>query len=111
MSTARVDLRGFRAMEKRLRRKLRASGIAMNRASQIALHEMRCRSRMADRIGRPAAKAVELIACQGDYYDDPRFLLKTKLPAGDVEALAGTPGLMLWVGHFPFSTFPLSSRK
>lgn len=63
-------------------------------ASRTALHEVRCRARVAEIIGRPAAKALPLIACQGSAYADPVFLLPADVDRALWLQIERVPGLI-----------------
>ena len=69
-------------------------GVSLAMASLIAMREVRCRSAIADIIGRPAAKALTLTACQGGPYDDPQFLVGGNIDWALWLKIADVPGLI-----------------
>ena len=75
--TQRISLKGWKSWQSRRRKQLRATrGFSMSRATQTALHETRCRAQIAQVIGRPAAKRLDLLTLEcGDPYGYPYFLL------------------------------------
>lgn len=102
--TSRFKIRGYLRLWRTRRREFRTAGVPLNIASTIALHEMRCRERIAAVIGKAAAKQLELVAVHGDYFlDDPLFVLQSRLPPEDLVALVGTQGLVLPVNEYPYA--------
>lgn len=93
MSGRDYTLTGWKAWERRRRKELRFH-ISLNRASLTALHEVRCRARIAKIIGKPAAKALRLMVCQGGVYDPPMFLLVHHMDRETWVKLQHIPGLL-----------------
>lgn len=100
MNTQRVSLQGWKAWERRRRKELRAAGgLDLARASHIALHEVRCRARIAMVLGRPRAKELRLTLCLSGLYDDPQFLLLDRITWQLWNQLAEIPGLLYPFGR------------
>jgi hypothetical protein len=103
MTADRPDLKGWQAFWRRRRKALRAiGGLSLSEASNLALHEIRCRARIAEVLGRPAAKALQLRTCIPAYaYGDPGFVLIDRLDRSVWDRLAGIPELLMPIDPQP----------
>jgi hypothetical protein len=89
----RLSLVGWKSLLRRRRRELRSMGLPFALASRTALHEVRCRALIADVIGRPAAKALELRVCEGGPHTDPVFLIPS-IETARWQQISHVPGLI-----------------
>lgn len=98
----RNPLKGWLRFWRKRRHQLRSrGGLGLAQASQVALQEIRCRTKIAEFIGRPAAKEIELTVClQKDVYQ-PMFLLPADTDWGLWQQLQQVPDLL-----FPFGKSP-----
>jgi len=98
----KYETKGWIRFWRKRRDQLRArGGLNLAPAGHVALQEIRCRNRIAEVIGRPAAKEIELRVClQKDVYD-PVFVLPAGTPWSLWQQLQVIPNLL-----FPFGTSP-----
>lgn len=101
----KYETKGWHRFWRQRRGQLRArGGLNLAPASQVAIEEIRCRNRIAEIIGRPAAKVIELQVCLQKSVYDPMFVLPSHTTWDEWQQFKEIPNLL-----FPFGSSPQST--
>jgi hypothetical protein len=95
--------KGWKRFWRKRRGELRAvGGLCLAQSGQAATEEVRCRDRLAERIGKPRAKKIELVLALDDY-GPAAFVVMSPLSWREWEQLRDIPQLFYpleWQSQF-----------
>lgn len=96
-----VNLKGWKQWWRRRRRELRAESVLdLSTCSRLALHEARCRARIAKILGKPTALKFQFLPCEvgDDHSLEFGFVLRDRIDRATRRKLEHVPGLLLPLG-------------